>query len=200
MGVIGRSYNSAWSHRSVAYEGDLPEIATNPDWRRIMKAARSDHKFSQKELGRLVNTSQVVISQIESGEIGSSKFIKPICHELGIPTPDHMEDPESQTIVKVIHNASFERSVLQRSNIVIANVFDTLAASRRIRGKQVGGHSLAAVCHRELDRSLDKTQQTSDWTRRPLTGAQVNYAALDVEVLVELFAKFSAIQPELALG
>ena len=107
---------------------------------------------------------------------------------------------ESQTIVKVIHNASFERSVLQRSNIAIANIFDTLAASRRIRGKQAGGHSLAAVCRRELDKVLDKTQQTSDWTRRPLTGAQVNYAALDVEVLVELFAKFSAIQPDLAFG
>jgi hypothetical protein len=72
-----------------------------------------------------------------------------------------------------------ERSVLQRSNIAVANIFDTLAASRRIRGKQAGGHSLAAVCRRELDKVLDKNQQISDWTRRPLTGAQVNYAALD---------------------
>lgn len=32
-----------------------------------------------------------------------------------------------------------------------------------------------------------------------LTGAQVNYAALDVEVLVDLFARFSAIQPALPL-
>ena len=106
---------------------------------------------------------------------------------------------ESQSIVKVIHNASFERSVLQRANIAVANIFDTLAASRRIRGKQLGGHSLAAVCRRELDKVLDKTQQISDWTRRPLTGAQVNYAALDVEVLVDLFARFSEIQPALPL-
>jgi ATP-dependent helicase Lhr and Lhr-like helicase len=106
---------------------------------------------------------------------------------------------ESQSIVKVIHNASFERSVLQRANIAIANVFDTLAASRRLRGKQAGGHSLAAVCRRELDKVLDKSQQISDWTRRPLTGAQVNYAALDVEVLVDLFARFSEIQPALSL-
>ena len=106
---------------------------------------------------------------------------------------------ESQSIVKVIHNSSFERSVLQRSNIAVANIFDTLAASRRLRGKQAGGHSLAAVCRRELDKVLDKSQQISDWTRRPLTGAQVNYAALDVEVLVDLFAKFSEIQPALPL-
>jgi ribonuclease D len=80
------------------------------------------------------------------------------------------------------------------SNIAVANVFDTLSASRRIRGKQPGGHSLAAVCRREFDKVLDKSQQISDWTRRPLTGAQVNYAALDVEILVDLFAKFSEIQ------
>lgn len=104
---------------------------------------------------------------------------------------------ESPAIVKVIHNATFERSVLQRSNISIANIFDTLAALRRIRGRQADGHSLAAVCRRELDRTIDKTQQTSDWTRRPLTDAQVAYAALDVEVLVSLFDIFSKIQPAL---
>jgi ribonuclease D len=90
--------------------------------------------------------------------------------------------------------------VLQRSNIGIANVFDTLAASRRIRGRQPGGHSLAAVCRRELDKVIDKTLQTSDWTRRPLSAAQVAYAALDVEVLVQLFTLFRQIQPELALA
>lgn len=107
---------------------------------------------------------------------------------------------ESPSIVKVIHNATFERSVLQRANIGLANVFDTLAASRRIRGPLNGGHSLAAVCRRELDKVLDKTQQTSDWTRRPLTDAQLAYAALDVEVLVQLYGVFSKVQPELDLA
>ncbi|MEO7732159.1 MAG: ribonuclease D [Kofleriaceae bacterium] len=104
---------------------------------------------------------------------------------------------ESPAIVKVIHNATFERSVLLRANIALANVFDTLVASRRIRGRLVEGHSLAAVCRRELDKVLDKSQQTSDWTRRPLTEAQIAYAALDVEVLVQLYELFIRIQPEL---
>ncbi|HSK03175.1 MAG TPA: hypothetical protein VK932_18110, partial [Kofleriaceae bacterium] len=100
-------------------------------------------------------------------------------------------------IMKVIHNATFERTVLLRANIRLAHVFDTLTASRRLRGRQAGGHSLAAVCRRELDKVLDKTQQTSDWTRRPLTAAQLAYAALDVEVLVELHALFSRLEPQL---
>ena len=107
---------------------------------------------------------------------------------------------ESQAIVKVIHNATFERSVLQRANMSIANIFDTLAASRRIRGRQPDGHSLAAVCRRELDKTIDKSQQTSDWTRRPLSAAQIAYAALDVEVLVALYVRFTGLQPELNLS
>jgi ATP-dependent Lhr-like helicase len=107
---------------------------------------------------------------------------------------------ESPAIVKVIHNATFERSVLARANIALANVFDTRVASRRIRGRLTEGHSLAAVCRRELDKVLDKSQQTSDWTRRPLTDAQIAYAALDVEVLVQLHELFVRIQPESSLG
>jgi len=100
---------------------------------------------------------------------------------------------ESSDVLKVIHNASFERSVLSKLNLTLVNVFDTLTASRRIRGKHVeGGHGLAAVCERELGRSVDKTEQTSDWTRRPLSQRQVAYAALDGEVLLELHRTFAA--------
>lgn len=100
---------------------------------------------------------------------------------------------ESSDILKVIHNASFERSVLAKLNLTLVNVFDTLTASRRIRGKRIeGGHGLAAVCERELGRSVDKSEQTSDWTRRPLSERQVAYAALDGEVLLELHGVFAA--------
>jgi ATP-dependent Lhr-like helicase len=98
---------------------------------------------------------------------------------------------ERSDIVKVIHNASFERSTLRRLSLSIVNVFDTLPTSRRLRGRNAeGGHSLAAVCRRELGLVLDKSEQTSDWTRRPLTQRQLAYAALDVEVLGALHARF----------
>ena len=100
---------------------------------------------------------------------------------------------ESSDVLKVIHNATFERSVLARQNLPLANVFDTLSASRRIRGKRIdGGHSLAAVCARELGRTVAKTEQTSDWTRRPLSDRQLAYAALDSEILLELHTSFAA--------
>jgi ATP-dependent Lhr-like helicase len=98
----------------------------------------------------------------------------------------------SPRLLKIIHHASFERTVLGRRGMDIANVFDTLAASRQARGAKVqGGHRLAAVCQRELGVRLDKREQRSDWRRRPLTQQQLDYAALDVEVLLRLHGVFT---------
>jgi ATP-dependent Lhr-like helicase len=130
-------------------------------------------------------------------QIGVADYSAVIDPRASIDLDPLAEILESSAIMKVIHNATFERTVLLRANIRLAHVFDTLTASRRLRGRQAGGHSLAAVCRRELDKVLDKTPQTSDWTRRPLTAAQLAYAALDVEVLVELHALFSRLEPQL---
>ena len=70
---------------------------------------------------------------------------------------------------------------------------DTLAVSRERRGRKLaGGHGLKAVCDRELGVKLDKTWQTSDWTRRPLEAGQLAYAAIDAEVLLRLHEHFAS--------
>src|SRR5690606_39173498 len=98
---------------------------------------------------------------------------------------------ESGMVLKIIHNASFELSVFQRIGFAIVNVFDTLTTSRRLRGRTIaGGHGLGVVCERELGTPLDKAEQTSDWTRRPLSPRQLAYAAMDVEVLLPLHDRF----------
>jgi ATP-dependent helicase Lhr and Lhr-like helicase len=100
-------------------------------------------------------------------------------------------------VVKLIHNASFEKQILGRYGIDIANISDTLALSRARHGMRIeGGHKLAAVCRRELGIELDKSEQTSDWARRPLTRRQLAYAALDVEVL---FGLWDRLQPQTRL-
>ena len=93
--------------------------------------------------------------------------------------------------VKVIHNARFEQRVLAAGGLALYGVFDTLVESKRIRGAEaLGGHSLARVCERELGAFLDKSQQTSNWSRRPLDPEQLRYAALDAEVLLTLHHRF----------
>lgn len=95
----------------------------------------------------------------------------------------------SDTVTKVIHNASFERSIFARLGIFIAPVIDTLALSRQSRGKVPGGHGLKAVSARELGVVLDKTEQTSNWARRPLSERQRAYAAVDAEILLAVYER-----------
>ena len=99
--------------------------------------------------------------------------------------------------LKVIHNARFERRVLAAVGIALDGVFDTLEASRQARGADaLGGHSLAMVCERELGIALDKSSQTSNWSRRPLDADQLRYAALDAEVLLALYDHSSKLLAE----
>lgn len=119
-------------------------------------------------------TKTFLIDPLAVGEL------KPINDVLSGPAP-----------LKVIHNARFERRVLATLGIALDGVFDTLEASRRVRGVDaLGGHGLAMVCERELGISLDKAEQTSNWSRRPLDADQLNYAALDAELLLPLYERF----------
>ena len=78
-------------------------------------------------------------------------------------------------------------TILGAAGLLIEGVVDTLLSSRRLRGRDApGGHSLAAVCERELGLALDKSEQTSNWACRPLSPQQIAYAALDAEVLLRL--------------
>ena len=93
-----------------------------------------------------------------------------------------------------MHNASFARGVFARLGYQLVNVFDTLSASRELRGREAhGGHSLRAVCERELGITLDKRAQTSTWARRPLSAEQLSYAAADVEVLLPVYEVFRTL-------
>lgn len=95
----------------------------------------------------------------------------------------------SPDTTKLIHHAEFERRVLGRYGLTLSGVVDTLEVSRALRGRGIeGGHSLRAVCARELNLELDKAPQTSDWATRPLSPEQLSYAALDAEVLLRLKA------------
>ncbi len=109
---------------------------------------------------------------------------------------------ETESIVVIAHNASFEKRQLAKYEIYPNNVYDTLAVSRRLRKFDVDTgeklrHGLGIVCKRELDLDMDKGAQTSDWSLRPLSKEQLMYAALDAEVMLQLYDFFVAEQESL---
>ena len=98
---------------------------------------------------------------------------------------------EHPAIIKIIHNATFEKTVLKKYGIQINNIVDTMRVSQKIYGRKCeGGHSLKSVCMREFGLDMDKTNQTSRWDLRPLTPHQLEYAALDAEILIHLYRHF----------
>lgn len=98
---------------------------------------------------------------------------------------------ENDQILKLIHNKTFEERVLGLYDIRINNIYDTLIEARkRYKKSKEGGHKLGEVCERELGIYLDKSLQASDWTQRPLTQEQHDYAAADAEVLIKLYRLF----------
>lgn len=91
------------------------------------------------------------------------------------------------------HNAVFDLGWLQQYGIrPRGRVFCTMLASRLLYNGVPGlKHGLAHVVKRVLKKGLSKEQQTSDWSAPTLTQEQLEYAAKDVEVLLELEAKVS---------
>jgi len=96
----------------------------------------------------------------------------------------------SENIVKVIHYAQYEKSVLKNYGCEINNVFDTCIWSRNTYGREKS-HKLQDVVYRELGMHMSKEEQTSDWFRRPLTDSQIYYAVFDSESIFMIYERIN---------
>ena len=84
----------------------------------------------------------------------------------------------------VLHASQQDLEVMQYAvGCVPSRMFDTQLAAGFIG---YSTPSLANLVNAELRRSLPKGDRLTDWLRRPLTEAQKDYAAADVEYLFEL--------------
>ncbi|CAA9340060.1 MAG: Ribonuclease D [uncultured Frankineae bacterium] len=83
----------------------------------------------------------------------------------------------------VLHAASQDLACLAEVGLVPTRIFDTELAGRLSGFDRVG---LGAMVERVLGLRLEKGHSAADWSTRPLPEAWLVYAALDVEVLVEL--------------
>ncbi|MCZ2827045.1 ribonuclease D [Modestobacter sp. VKM Ac-2981] len=83
----------------------------------------------------------------------------------------------------VLHAANQDLPCLAELGLVPARLFDTELAARLAGLPRVG---LGAVVESLLGLSLQKGHSAADWSTRPLPADWLVYAALDVEVLVEL--------------
>jgi ribonuclease D len=96
-----------------------------------------------------------------------------------------------ERVLKVFHAARQDIEIVwHRANIIPHPIFDTQVAA------MVLGHgdsiSYDQLVQRITGDTLDKSNRFTDWTRRPLTAAQINYAVSDVTHLRDVYTALVA--------
>lgn len=89
----------------------------------------------------------------------------------------------------ILHAASQDLPCLDELDLHPTKLFDTELAARLCDFEKVG---LASITEQLLGYRLEKQHSAADWSQRPLPHEWLVYAALDVELLLELRGKLAA--------
>jgi len=89
------------------------------------------------------------------------------------------------TIVKIVHSCRQDFEIfLKDFGVLPVNIFDTQVAALLLYPNEEMG--LSKLLHELFGFELNKTQQNTDWLRRPLSQKQLEYALSDVDHLHDL--------------
>lgn len=93
--------------------------------------------------------------------------------------------------MKILHFARFDVAAIRHHlGIAMAPVFCTRTASKLVR-TYTDRHGLKDVAFELVDVEMDKTSQSTDWSRSDLTPAQLKYATADVTLLHGIMDKLT---------
>jgi ribonuclease D len=126
---------------------------------------------------------RLCLIQIATPEL--TACIDPIALDNIDPLLDILYDPG---VTKVVHAARQDLEIFfNMRNSVPGPVFDTQIAALLLGYPDQVGY--ATLVEGELGVSLDKSHSRTDWTQRPLSALQIEYAADDVIYLVQTYEK-----------
>jgi ribonuclease D len=101
---------------------------------------------------------------------------------------------ESPAVVMAAHNARFDEGMLMGEGLQPVSFVDTLRLARA--ALRLPSYSLAGVTAHLFGIELDKSFQKSNWRRRPLTRAQLVYAATDAFVTLRVYDELQRLLTE----
>jgi ribonuclease D len=104
-----------------------------------------------------------------------------------------IEDPQehasflfSEPVTKIFHSCKEDiEAIYAWTGQIMVNLFDTQLADAFLNGHYSIGYQW--LVEEKLGITVDKGETRSNWIRRPLRDSQLNYAASDVEFLIELY-------------
>lgn len=99
---------------------------------------------------------------------------------------EHASFLYSNSVTKVFHSCKEDlEAIYAWTNKIMCNVFDTQIANSLLEDDYSIGYQ--GLVEKKLGIVLEKKETRSNWIKRPLTDAQLKYAALDVEYLIHIY-------------
>ena len=130
--------------------------------------------------------ARLCLIQIASDDVAA--IIDPLAIDDLSPLLELVSDPR---VVKIFHAGSQDLEIFYRLlGAVTAPVFDTQVAATLAGFQQQVGYG--ALVREMLDVQLDKGDTYTDWSKRPLSDTQVEYALNDVRYLPEMYRRLVA--------
>ena len=98
---------------------------------------------------------------------------------------------QAKKVVKVLHSMGQDMEImLQEFDHLPQPLFDTQVAAKMLGYGEAA--SYAKLVEKLCGRTLDKSSRFTDWSKRPLEQAQMDYAISDVTYLREVYEKLTA--------
>jgi ribonuclease D len=160
----------------IAQNAELAELCLR--WRQ-QAAIAVDTEFMRSE------TFYPIAGLIQIGDGNGCYLLDPLAITELEPLRELLLD---ESVTKVLHSCSEDLEVFQRFlGIVPAPLFDTqIAAAYAGYGFSLG---YAGLVKAVLGIEVPKEETRSDWLQRPLSAAQLKYAALDVAHMLIVYGK-----------
>ena len=151
-----------------------------------LKSFKGDITIDTETLGLNIKRDRLCLIQLRNE---SNKKVYLIKFDKGISSGNSKNIKsllEDKSLTKIFHYARFDMAVLKENlNINVRNVFCTKIASKLTRTYS-SKHGLKDLVKEILNVELDKTEQTSDWSKKKLTKQQIQYAMNDIIYLSDL--------------
>ena len=145
-------------------EEDILAVDTEFDWRNTY--------FPKLSLLQIASKSRILL--IDCLQSGSLHFLKKLL--------------ENEKKLIIMHSSRSDTTVLYTNlNIKVKNIFDIQIAEKYISNGDLKNY--ATIVNKYFRINLKKTETNSNWLNRPLSEEQLNYAAEDVNYLIEIYKK-----------
>ena len=164
----------------VPRDGEIRPVVDSvglSDWARRLSTPGGPVALDAERASGFRYGSRAYLVQLRRADLGTALFDPVPLGNLAV-----LDTPLS-TSEWVLHAASQDLPCLAELGIRPRSLFDTELAGRLAGLPRVG---LGPLVEQMLGLGLAKGHGAADWSTRPLPGAWLTYAALDVEVLIEL--------------